>query len=381
MPISRSFGEYLRQFALSVDFIESNHYEQAKKQISDYLQSQLEAGQVALFEPYIVGGQPALRSVWSSPQWDTTDPLRRDDAYTRQIALAIGEQRNLWVVSENNEPLSDLNRGIDLWTGQEDAALPPFPPSPGRTARSSIILTTRDARDRFNGSFLIELERKVLITVALKEELASIAQAVGLLHATAQLTQEQRVSTHRALSYLGHIMQTADLDLGARPPLFFAHSERAPEPVLAAIDEVLSQYEDHVHVHRWKSVHEPGNIPSQITKMIQQSKYGICYLSEPESVQDTQPESQRFRDNPNVLLEAGMLHIATSNASDATAGWVPIREKNSPGLPFDLVGQRRITVPRDDTGNLKLEEFKEELSAKLTALLTDEDDRFKDHHS
>lgn len=376
MVNGRSFGAYLRQFALSVDFIEANHYQQVKRQISDYLTSQLEAGQVTLFEPYTVGDQPGLRSAWSFPEWDTTDPLKKDGAYTRQSALSIGEQRNLWVVSESDEPLSNENPGVDLWGGQRDDTLPPFPPSPGRTARTSITLVTRSARDQLNGAFVIEISRKVLITAALKEELQSIAQAVGLLHATDQVTQEQRLSTHRALGHLSHIMQNSALDIGARPLLFFAHSERAPEPVLEIINEVLSEYEDHVYIHRWKSVHDPGNIPGQITTVIRQAKYGICYLSEPNPGQAVSDDDPQFRDNPNVLLEAGMLHISTSNASDITAGWVPIREKSSPGLPFDLVGQRRITVPRKDDSSLDEDAFREELSAKLTALVTDEDDRF-----
>ncbi len=375
MPIGQSFGEYLRQFALSVDFIDSNHYKQVQDHITEYLESQLESVQVALFEPYTDEEQPALRSVWSKPKWHTSSSLKEGNEYTRQLALGIGEKRNLWVVSEDGKPLSDSNRGIDHWGGRQDKNLPPFPPSPGRDSRTSIVLMTKDARNQFNGALLIEIERKIEITAVLKEELSLIAQATGLLHATDLTTQEQRESTFQAIRHLGKIRQNASLNTtGARPLLFFAFPERAHEQVIKVIDQVLSQYEDYISVCRWNNMQNAGNIQSQIAENIRKAKYGICYFSEPATDKDTSQQTNRFNDNHNVLLEAGMLHISTSSSSDTSTGWIPIREQDSPELPFDLLGQRLTIVPRNESGHLKPDQFEKELSAKLKALLKDEDD-------
>jgi hypothetical protein len=108
----------------------------------------------------------------------------------------------------------------------------------------------------------------------------------------------------------------------------------------------------------------PGNINLQLADEIRRAQYGICYLSEEDA-----DEKGTFRDNPNVLVEAGMLHMVTQATTAAGTGWIPIREANSARMPFDLESQRMVIVERSPDGILDEERFRTDLSAKLSALL------------
>lgn len=363
----RTFSQQLYHFSLAIDFIEDGQYSQIKKQITEYLRRNFDVSQVAFFRPCLVSEQPGLTTVWSDPIWENTGLLKEKSRYTRQIAFAIGEQKSLWVVSENGRPLSEANRGVDLWNNISSDKMPPFRSSPGRPCLTSIIMPTYDSRDQFNGAFLLDIHPKVLITASLKAELQTLSRAVGLLHATELTTLEQRSATGRAIGELEKILRTPDIQLGARPILFFAHSERADRAVVDDILEVIRSFDDHVDLRHWEAIHEPGHIPAQIVNLIQRSAYGICYFSEPSLPNASLTHEIVYTDNPNVLIEAGMLHVATS--ADGYSGWIPIREKNSPVIPFDLLGLRLVVVPRNQDNRLSSSAFKEALRTKLVLLL------------
>lgn len=366
-----SFGEHLKQFALSIDFIDSGHYELVQRQIKKYLSVQLEATQVALFEKTRVDDRAGITTVWSYPNFRIHQTLRDENGdYRRQLAMAIGEHRNLWVISDNG-CLDYDNRGTDIWGEVDDAELPPFyvatNASPSRTA---IALITNNAQGQANGAFLIEISKVIRPSQVLRHEMQLIADAVGLLHATDVATQEQREGTTRAIATLSDLVGRLELDTGPRPLMFVASSSRAPEDITAAMDEVLSKFDDHVFVEPWHRMHQPGNINLQLVEKIGKAQYGVCYMSE-----EVEPEQRpangdhRFKDNPNVLVEAGMLHVVTATDALSGTGWIPIREKDSPEVPFDLGNQRMVLVERDADGEANIEEFRKDLTAKIESLL------------
>jgi hypothetical protein len=55
----------------------------------------------------------------------------RDESgnYQRQLAMALGEERDLWIISETDEPLNENNPGKDELTRKRDERLPTFLPS------------------------------------------------------------------------------------------------------------------------------------------------------------------------------------------------------------------------------------------------------------
>jgi hypothetical protein len=114
-----------------------------------------------------------------------------------------------------------------------------------------------------------------------------------------------------------------------------------------------------------------GNINTQIAAEILESRFGICYLSEPD--EDSPAGAHQYRDNPNVVFEAGMLHARTTAAADTDggepAGWIPVREQESPPPPFDFAAERIVQVPRSRTGDLNESRLREMLRRRIEALL------------
>ena len=58
---------------------------------------------------------------------------------------------------------------------------------------------------------------------------------------------------------------------------------------------------------------------------------------------------------------------ALVHTSAAMGAWIPIRERNSPGLPFNFSTERILFVPRDSRGQLIAEAFKDELHRRCRA--------------
>ena len=91
---------------------------------------------------------------------------------------------------------------------------------------------------------------------------------------------------------------------------------------------------------------------------------GDC--SEAESIE------QRYVDNSNVLIEAGMLHALRSSRLASTVAWIPIREADdrTDSIPFDFVTERMIQVPRESNGALMVDEFVGKMITGLDAMLS-----------
>ncbi len=371
--VPAAFGHHLRQFALSADFLSVTHYQRIQRAIADFLFDQLQAVTVGLFEPCEIDDTDGLRLVWSNPTFHVHETLKDENGYRRQLAFALGERRNLWVVSDNDNPLTEKNRGVDLWYERSENLPPFFSSHDHPRTKTQVIFVVKNAHNRVNGVFLIEMSQKVLPTPALRSDLSTIADAVGLLKGLDSTTQEQQHSTRMAIRELERIKNRTHLETGARPALFFAYSAKSPRDVVKAIISVLEEFKDHVAVRDWSAMHDPGDINVQVTEEILNARYGICYFS--EEVQSvgpapTQSNEKSFQDNPNVLMEAGMLHMVTEGAGGVGTGWIPVREEVSPDVPFDIVSQRTIIVRRTKAGGLRKKAFREDLKKKLAALIT-----------
>lgn len=367
-----TFGEHLRQFALSIDYIHPNDYETVQRHIRKYLEVQLSATQVALFEPTTVNDSPGMATVWSHPKFRVHQTLQlKSGKYRRQLAMAIGEKRNLWVLSESDDRLDSNNRGVDEWGKRKDNELPPFYISNNaQSSQTAIVMITKNSQGQLNGAFLIEINKMVRPSKVLKREMQLIAEAVGLLHASDLATREQREGTRKAISNLADILQEVKLDTGPRPLMFVASSSRAKDDVMESLEQVLNNFKDHIFVKHWHEMHQPGNINMQLVDEIRKAQYGICYLSEEVGKEGHSTKTgHQFADNPNVLVEAGMLHMVTVGATSSGTGWIPIRESESDEVPFDLENQRTILVERDKRGVLNRDQFESNLTAKISSLL------------
>ena len=111
----------------------------------------------------------------------------------------------------------------------------------------------------------------------------------------------------------------------------------------------------------WEDSTEAGNITMQIIRDIGNSDFGLCYFSEPTA-------QGRFEDNANVLFEAGMMQALANSHSALLRAWIPIREKESASIPFDIASERILLVDRAN-GIFENNIFEEALRQRMNTLL------------
>jgi len=76
-----------------------------------------------------------------------------------------------------------------------------------------------------------------------------------------------------------------------------------------------------------------------------------------------------YKDNANVIFEAGMFHCKTNIGNTENSIWIPVREDESPPAPMDFSSQRMIIVKRNENGEINDKEFRSEFSNRIDALL------------
>ena len=123
----------------------------------------------------------------------------------------------------------------------------------------------------------------------------------------------------------------------ARPSLFVASAGSADKEVMTVIRTIMDPLVGKIRVVYWDAVNTAGNINQQVVGEIARADFGLCYFSQPAEHDGAE---YPYRDNANVIFEAGMMQALTNSPGAQPAGWIPVREKASPGAPFDFASER-----------------------------------------
>ena len=133
------------------------------------------------------------------------------------------------------------------------------------------------------------------------------------------------------------------------------------EAIIEIIRDVIDGFSDILKAVYWEDLTEAGNINMQIIRDISNSELGLCYFSEPTA------EGQ-FQENANVLFEAGMMQALVNFPSTRLRAWIPVREKESTSIPFDIASERILLVDRTD-GKLDKTSFADALRQRVATLI------------
>jgi hypothetical protein len=365
-----TFGSVLMQFANSVDHVDDANFDRIGDQVKRYVAKQLDVQYFDLQVSTMVDDdRPGLVKVWASegaegrsasPRTIRTDP---DDptSYRNQTSYSYGTRRPLWMVCADKSPLYEGDDMRDDWSHSE--GVPRYQQPIDRDLKTSVIVPVIHEDDLL-GVINLESETYVESTRVARHELRLIAQAIGELYLSRGATRHQTDTTQDAIEELQKILEADDLPTLTKPRIFIASSGRADEQVVDSINKVLSRFGDYLVPLLWSMSSTSGNITSQILEDIIHSRYGLCYFSEPDAGGDS-----AYRDNPNVIFEAGMLHSLTNAPTEHPTGWIPIREVDSPPMPFDFAQQRTLMVPRESDGGLDVEAFETQLSMLVDSLV------------
>jgi hypothetical protein len=364
MPKSvKTFGDYLRHFARSVDIVDDFTIEEVRDLVYAYVRDELEAAYFSLATEQTVDGQAALRTEWSTENERHATTIRTaTGAYSSQISVSFGERKPLWIVNKNQEPLRNSDDYVDLWS--DVGNLPKYVSPINRDMRTSIIIPLIHW-SRVLGVIYLESTSYLEITEVAKEELSLLADAVAILLELRQTHRAQVEGTRAALSDLKVILSSTKFPRLAKPQVFVSFSALANDEVIGIIQEVLAEFGDILRVVQWNRIEESGSITLRLIEEIARSRFGICYFSEPVNGKG------EFEDNANVLFEAGMLHSLTNSPVGRPSAWLPIRERRSGKIPFDFASERILMVTRDNDGEILKERFRAELRRRVQALLRD----------
>lgn len=362
---------YLAQFALSVDTIDDDAYDDVLSLLNDYLTETLQASYYSAFIDGVRvdsdnGPLPGLRTFWSSREVDATlRVFRGDGQYAGQLAYAYHRGKPLWVTASDRGSLAKADEYLDGWSHVED--LPQYRvPNDSSDQCTSIIMPLRYG-NRVFGVIDIEFGGYYEFTGAARDELLLLTDALARVVSMHETAASAAKATRKALATLNDRFEGARSPL-ERPSFFVASPSAADEPAMEATLEVVRRYEDTFDIDYWQDMAASGNVNQQVADAITSCHLGVCYLSA-RSEGDGAGNGGGFAyaDNANVLFEAGMLYALKHQPGAMPASWIVIREAAGIGgpPPFDLASERMVIVPRDDQGDLLRDEFQHALQAAI----------------
>jgi len=368
---ANTFANQLRHFARAVDIVDDAIFDRIRELVYRYVKNELGAEYFELLREQPIAGQPGLKMFWSSENLNHFWPVRgADTLYTNLVTQSFGQNQPLWVVGKDKRPLREAEELQDQWG--HDVELSSYEPSVEQQTRTLVAMPLRAKAPL--GLYLFESCSYLGITEVAKTELRILGNAIGILLDLYEVNRNQSKLTESAIFELQDQLESAKFPRLAKPHFFFASSTRADQPVTMVIKEVLRKFSDRLDFTDWSRMTESGNIATQIAREITQSRFGICYLSEPAGAEGTTQFG--YVDNPNVVFEAGMLHATTAanepgDGAEPT-GWIPVREANSPPAPFDFAAERTVYVPRFEDGSLNEERLRAVLTERVQGLLGEE---------
>ena len=363
MPKSvRTFGDHLRQFTRSVDIVDEQTVDAVRDLIYTYVSNELDAAYFSLAYEQQVDDRPGLRTVWSSANQQHATTIRNAAGdYTSQISVSFDQCKPLWVVDPKGGSLRQADSYVDLWSEVPD--LPRYQTPINRDMKTSIIVPLIHW-SRVLGVIYLESTAYLEIADVTKDELTLLADAVAILLELRQANRAQITGTREAVNELSVTLRNTKFPRLTKPQLFVAFSGRADDDVVGVIQQILDEFSDALRVVQWNGIEESGSITLGLIEEIARSRFGICYLSEPD-----EGAGNEYSDNPNVLFEAGMLHSLTNSPIATPTGWVPIRERRAPKIPFDFASERILIITRSNDGRLAEETFRADLRKRVEALL------------
>jgi hypothetical protein len=360
-----SFGDHLQQFARTVDIVDERTIEEVRRLVYRYVEKELAVTYFALAIDTVVDGKPALRTLWSTGDETHTTTIRTPEGrYSSQISVAFDQRDPLWVVDKERRPLRSCDEYLDLWSGVKD--LPKYQaPKVNRDMRTSIVVPLVHWGNVF-GVMYLESTSYLDVTDVAKDELSLFSDALAILFDLQRANRAQTQGTTDAIFELQRIQRESTFPHLTKPQIFIASSSRADDAVRGVMQGVLDEFSTILTVVQWDRIEASGSISMQLIEQVATSRFGLCYFSEPA------PDGRNgYVDNPNVLFEAGMLHSLTNSPVGQPSGWVPVREKASPRIPFDFATERVLEVPRYANGEINEQKFKDDLRRRIKALLSD----------
>lgn len=362
--MAKSFGEQIKQFALSVDIIDSKTFEKIEELIKHYVTDALKMNYFEFMTVSTVVGskQKYLKSFWGNSK--LLNPIFEEDqkTYKNQTAMAFHLNKPLWIVSKSKNNLSECGDYIDLWSKHDPLPKYELIKDVGNI-RTSIAVPVALQSGELIGVLDFEAIDYMEKTAIAEKEILNVAESISIILSLREYNISQSENTISVINSLSkQFGKTRNQNL-SKPKLFFAFSDKGDKLVIEIIKHVLHEYSNKLTLVFWDEFENTGNIISQMTNEILSSSIGICYLSE---IYD---QEKTYKDNYNVVFEAGMFYALCNYNDSSTLGWIPIRENNAGEIPFDFSTERIIFVDRRNDGEIEKANFTTKIKKRIDRLI------------
>ncbi len=345
----RTFGRRIEQFVMSNDIMDEDLFYDLMGLMARYLEKDLGISQFALLMEGIVDNKPGLETKWSMSDLRSSYslPENPDDGYENCSTYCFGKNVSIWAVKHGG-PDSPSQTWVDLWSNSPD-----LPTDRGIGDGVRTIIRHPVKRDGL-ASGVVELasEKYVEPTPVSRDEVTTLTEVIERSYRKMAIRKLQRANTRNVIQQLEQALSNETWARLALPQIFVAFSAgsalqgdvlRSHEMVVSKIREVVGEFGGVVDAVFWDESEESGNISAEVIRQIGLSEFGICYFSEPDQAGEFE-----YRDNPNVLFEAGMMQALQNSSGALLRGWIPVREDASPTLPFDIAAERILIIKRTE---------------------------------
>jgi hypothetical protein len=137
-----TFAGQLKHFAESVDIVDDTRFDSVRELVYRYVVKQLGGEYFELLRRESGGDgdkQSWLRTFWSSDERPHFWAIRSDDgSYTNPVTDAFDNERPMWIVSPEKDPLDEADKHHDLWS--KTSNLSRYRPSSSEPIRTVVIL-------------------------------------------------------------------------------------------------------------------------------------------------------------------------------------------------------------------------------------------------
>ncbi len=365
--MSQMFGERINEFVLSIDIMDKDIFDSLLGLIYVYVNEHLNISHFSVLDETLINNCQGLQTLWASMEERQSYTIDRERGYASHIACTFGENKPMWVVSRDKQALAASDELTDLWSGVENP--PPYNTQSQDEIRTSVMHPLRKA-GRPVGVVEFAAEKYIEPTPASLEETQMLASVISKAYHIYDVRRAQRENTNAAMRMLEESLRRESWMRLALPQMFIAYAgaerlekeQRAGhKSVIETIRDVVDEFAGLITPVFWEDVNDAGNITEQVIRDISNSEFGLCYFSEPSA-------EGEFMDNSNVLFEAGMMQALANSPSALLKAWLPVREKESEDIPFDIAAERILKVARDK-GKLNKSRFADDLRKRLRTLI------------
>ncbi len=290
-----------------------------------------------------------LTTVWSNEN-GITNPIKTSDGkYKGQTTFAFAKNLKLWINDKKGDILNESTECVDFWpkSNSQSNNLPKYWVYGNNNYKTSVILPLSfDGENSPFGVINLEFKNNYICSDVNKGIFKNLAKSVAIITHSYNVRKQQTINTKKTLEELKRLTRTR-VSILDKPTVFVAFPMNCENDVIKLISKISKEFTNQYEFIFWDKINKSGSIDKQLIDDITKSKYGIIYFSQ-------KYEDGSYRDNPNVVFEAGMFHAMTSEKlSPEPVRWIPIREEMSGSIPFDFAHQRIIVIKRDKTNKIK----------------------------